>query len=93
MKNSWCASVKERYAKLGVEPLRQAGEGRQNPDAVAKIARALEVDVVAEGVETVEELAYLQAATRIRHAQGYYFAKPMFIDELTPTRLALPISA
>ncbi len=32
--------------------------------------------VVAEGVETFEELAYLQAATSIRHAQGFYFSEP-----------------
>jgi cyclic di-GMP phosphodiesterase Gmr len=37
--------------------------------------------VVAEGVETFEELAYLQAATRIRHVQGYYFAKPFFLTD------------
>ena len=40
--------------------------------------------VIAEGVETFEELAYLQAATRIRYAQGYYFARPIFLEELRP---------
>jgi len=32
--------------------------------------------MVAEGIETFEELAYLQAATRIRYAQGFYFRLP-----------------
>ena len=41
---------------------------------------------MAEGVETFEELAYLQAATRIRHAQGYYFSKPFFLDDLKHAR-------
>jgi EAL domain-containing protein (putative c-di-GMP-specific phosphodiesterase class I) len=40
--------------------------------------------VIAEGVETHEELAYLQAATRIRYAQGYYFSRPIFLEELRP---------
>ena len=38
--------------------------------------------VIAEGIETFEELAYLQAATKIRYAQGYYFSKPIFLEEL-----------
>jgi EAL domain-containing protein (putative c-di-GMP-specific phosphodiesterase class I) len=40
--------------------------------------------VIAEGVETFEELAYLQAATRIKYAQGFYFSKPVFLEELQP---------
>jgi len=38
------------------------------------------------GAATFEEVAYLQAATRIRFAQGYYFAKPIFIEDLAPVR-------
>ena len=48
------------------------------------------MSVVAEGIETFEELAYLQAATRIRYAQGYYFSRPIFLDELKP---ALPFAS
>jgi EAL domain-containing protein (putative c-di-GMP-specific phosphodiesterase class I) len=33
-------------------------------------------------VESFEELAYLQAATRIQLAQGYYFARPMLLDDI-----------
>jgi c-di-GMP-related signal transduction protein len=40
--------------------------------------------VIAEGVETFEELAYLQAATRIKYAQGFYFSEPVFLEELRP---------
>ena len=43
--------------------------------------------VIAEGIESFEELAYLQAATNIRYAQGYYFSRPIFLEELKP---ALP---
>jgi c-di-GMP phosphodiesterase Gmr len=54
--------------------------------AIEALAEALGMTMIAEGVESFEEVAYLQAATRIRYAQGYYFAKPIFLDELAPTR-------
>jgi c-di-GMP phosphodiesterase Gmr len=53
---------------------------------IEALAEALGMTMIAEGVESFEEVAYLQAATRIRYAQGYYFAKPIFLDELAPTR-------
>lgn len=53
--------------------------------AIVSLAEALGMTVVAEGVESFEELAYLQAATKIRYAQGYYFARPIFLDELSPS--------
>ncbi len=52
--------------------------------AIVSLAEALGMTVIAEGVESHEELAYLQAATKIRYAQGYYFAKPICLDELQP---------
>jgi EAL domain-containing protein (putative c-di-GMP-specific phosphodiesterase class I) len=51
--------------------------------AIESLGHALGMTIVAEGVETFEELAYLQAATRIRYAQGYYFAKPFFLEDIT----------
>jgi diguanylate cyclase (GGDEF)-like protein/PAS domain S-box-containing protein len=56
--------------------------------AIESLGHALGMSIVAEGVETFEELAYLQASTRIRHAQGYYFAKPFFLDEADGLRRA-----
>src|SRR4029078_12349878 len=50
--------------------------------AIESLSEALGMTVVAEGVETFEELAYLQAATKIRYAQGFYFSKPIFLEEL-----------
>lgn len=52
--------------------------------AIETLSEALGMTVIAEGVETFEELAYLQAATKIRYAQGYYFSKPIFLDEMKP---------
>jgi cyclic di-GMP phosphodiesterase Gmr len=50
--------------------------------AIDSLGHALDMTIVAEGVETYEELAYLLAATRIRYAQGFYFSKPMYLDDL-----------
>ncbi|PWB64291.1 MAG: diguanylate cyclase [Bradyrhizobiaceae bacterium] len=49
--------------------------------AIESLGTALGMTMIAEGVETFEELAYLQAATRIRYAQGYYFSKPIFLED------------
>lgn len=49
--------------------------------AVESMSEALGMVVVAEGVETFEELAYLQAATKIRYGQGYYFSRPVLLDK------------
>src|SRR6201994_343197 len=52
--------------------------------AIESLSEALGMTVIAEGLESFEELAYLQAATKIRYAQGYYFAEPIFLEELRP---------
>jgi len=50
--------------------------------AIESLAHSLQMTVVAEGVETKEELIYLQTASRIRFAQGFYFSKPIYLDEI-----------
>jgi len=50
--------------------------------AIESLSEALGMCVVAEGIESYEELVYLQAATRIRYAQGFYFSRPIFLEEL-----------
>src|SRR5262249_31615624 len=52
--------------------------------ALASLSQARGTPVRAEGLESYEELAYLQAATKIRYAQGYYFSRPIFLEELRP---------
>jgi cyclic di-GMP phosphodiesterase Gmr len=56
--------------------------------AIESLSDALGMTVIAEGIETFEELAYLQAATKIRYAQGYYFSKPIFLEDLRPATTA-----
>ncbi len=58
--------------------------------AIESLSEALGMTVIAEGIETFEELAYLQAATKIRYAQGYYFSRPIFLEELRP---AIPVAS
>ncbi len=51
---------------------------------IVHIARALDITVLAEGVETEAELVMLKAAG-ISLLQGFYFAKPM-VERLPPIR-------
>jgi cyclic di-GMP phosphodiesterase Gmr len=53
--------------------------------AIESLSEALGMTVIAEGVETYEELAYLLAATKIRYAQGFYFSRPIFLEDLKLT--------
>jgi EAL domain-containing protein (putative c-di-GMP-specific phosphodiesterase class I) len=50
--------------------------------AMETIGCELGATVVAEGIETVEELQYLRAHTRVHVAQGFYFSKPLLPDDL-----------
>jgi cyclic di-GMP phosphodiesterase Gmr len=54
--------------------------------AIEALSESLGMTVIAEGVETEEEAAYLQAETRIRYAQGFYYSKPILMEDLTPAR-------
>ena len=68
-------------------------EDRTIVEAIVKMAAGLQIDVVAEGVETLE-----QAETCVRlgcvHAQGFYYARPMPADDVAALfELALPAPA
>jgi sensor c-di-GMP phosphodiesterase-like protein len=45
-------------------------------DAIIALAHRLNLDMVAEGIETLQQAKYLQEK-RVQTLQGYYFAKPM----------------
>lgn len=51
--------------------------------AIESLSASLGMAVVAEGVETYEELVYLQTATNIRYAQGYYFFHPLLLGDFS----------
>src|SRR5580704_17107055 len=48
--------------------------------AVISMGRSLKLRVVAEGVETMEELTFLQAH-QCEEAQGYYFSRPVLPEQ------------
>ncbi len=51
-------------------------------DAVIALAHSLRYKVVAEGVETAEQLAYLRSR-QCDEVQGYYLGKPVTVFEIT----------
>jgi diguanylate cyclase (GGDEF)-like protein/PAS domain S-box-containing protein len=64
------------------------GRGGPIVDAILRLARAFDLPVVAEGVETGEQLAALDGL-ECELAQGFLFARPLPAEELTPL-LAAP---
>jgi diguanylate cyclase (GGDEF)-like protein/PAS domain S-box-containing protein len=59
-----------------VRQISTAGDDTTIVKAVIGMARGLRLRVIAEGVETLEELAFLRAY-RCEEAQGYYFSRPV----------------
>ncbi len=49
--------------------------------AIVQLARSLDLDIVVEGVERAEEVAFFRALG-VNHMQGYYFARPMPLSDL-----------
>jgi diguanylate cyclase (GGDEF)-like protein len=59
-----------------VRQISTAGDDTTIVTAVINMARSLGLRIIAEGVETLEELVFLQAH-RCDEAQGYYFSRPV----------------
>ena len=60
--------------------INQGGESTEIVRTILPMANSLHLNVVAEGVETAEQLAILRQL-RCEYAQGYYFSKPVSADE------------
>lgn len=69
-----------------VKNLTPASEDMVLCEAIIMMAHKLNMRVVAEGVETAEQMQLLKAAG-CDFAQGYYFAKPMTLEELLTYKL------
>ena len=59
-----------------IRQISTAGDDTTIVTAVIAMARSLKLRVVAEGVETLEELEFLRAH-QCDEAQGYYFSRPV----------------
>jgi diguanylate cyclase (GGDEF)-like protein/PAS domain S-box-containing protein len=59
-----------------IRQISTAGDDTTIVKAVIGMARGLKLRVIAEGVETVEEVAFLRAY-RCEEAQGYFFSRPV----------------
>ena len=69
------------------------GASRTLVSSIIELGRSLQLDVVAEGVETEAQRAVLQGL-RASHAQGYLFARPRPAFGQLPGRLdAVPVAA
>jgi diguanylate cyclase (GGDEF)-like protein/PAS domain S-box-containing protein len=58
----------------------QGGDSLEIVRTILPMANSLRLNVVAEGVETAEQLAMLRKL-RCEYAQGYYFSEPVSADE------------
>jgi EAL domain-containing protein (putative c-di-GMP-specific phosphodiesterase class I) len=65
-----------------IAPLGDQTEGAQIVAGVVQMAKALKLAVVAEGVETMDQLTALQRLG-CDLAQGYFFAKPTSAEAMT----------
>jgi diguanylate cyclase (GGDEF)-like protein len=66
-----------------VRDLETRGESRQMVAAITELAHELDLEVVAEGVETEAQLEHL-AALGVDQAQGFLFARPLPQAAVTP---------
>jgi EAL domain-containing protein (putative c-di-GMP-specific phosphodiesterase class I) len=75
-----------------VAQINAAGNAASLVIAVISMARSLNLRVVAEGVETLEQMTFLQAH-ECDEAQGYYFSRPVLPQQfatLLETGIAAP---
>lgn len=64
-----------------VTNIHQQQDNQQIVRAIVQLARSLSLPLVAEGVETEEELAFVEDLG-VEVVQGYYFSRPLPADEL-----------
>jgi EAL domain-containing protein (putative c-di-GMP-specific phosphodiesterase class I) len=61
----------------------EGSEGMEIARTIMPMAKTLRLDVVAEGVETIEQVGLLKKL-QCKYAQGYYFSKPLAPEEVPP---------
>jgi diguanylate cyclase (GGDEF)-like protein/PAS domain S-box-containing protein len=65
-----------------IRDMQSGGEGMEIARTILPMATNLRLDVVAEGVETLEQVALLKQL-HCNYAQGYYFSRPLSAEGTT----------
>jgi EAL domain-containing protein (putative c-di-GMP-specific phosphodiesterase class I) len=65
-----------------ISEIREDGEGMEIARTILPMAVNLQLDVVAEGVETIEQVALLRKL-HCKYGQGYYFSRPLSAERTT----------
>lgn len=89
---SYLQNLNIDYIKIDQSFVGQVNEHEDSTiilDSVLDLARKLSISIVAEGVETQEQLDYL-LRNNITFLQGYYFFKPLPFNELIMILLSKP---
>jgi diguanylate cyclase (GGDEF)-like protein/PAS domain S-box-containing protein len=66
------------------------GEGMEIAKTIMPMAKNLRLDVIAEGVETMEQVDLLRKL-HCKYAQGFYFSKPLAADEVAALLEGAPV--
>jgi EAL domain-containing protein (putative c-di-GMP-specific phosphodiesterase class I) len=66
-----------KIAKGMVEAATKSADGAAMVRAITSIARELDVELVAQGVESEAQWAFLTATTPSTNVQGYFFSRPV----------------
>ncbi len=66
------------------------GEGMEIAQTIMPMAKNLRLDVIAEGVETIEQVALLKKL-QCKYAQGYFFSKPLAAAEVVELLEGAPV--
>src|SRR5579872_1393872 len=68
----------------------EGAEGMEIAQTIMPMAKNLRLDVIAEGVETIEQVALLKKL-QCKYAQGYYFSKPLAAAEVAELLAGTPV--
>jgi EAL domain-containing protein (putative c-di-GMP-specific phosphodiesterase class I) len=62
--------------------MEEDGEGMEIARSIVPMANNLRLDVVAEGVETIQQVTLLRKL-ECKYGQGYYFSRPLSAEGIT----------
>jgi diguanylate cyclase (GGDEF)-like protein len=72
-----------------ISEMQDDGEGMEIARTILPMAFNLQLDVVAEGVETIEQVAMLRKL-HCKYGQGYYFSRPLSAEGTTALLAGVP---